>query len=89
MKTTIQRMDISAAPGTPSTLWVNNNSGKVYRKLKQALNDKGEEVNPDDIEIKTSWLKRNRKALIAGFIGAVLAVAIVWVFLKYAKHIKL
>ena len=81
----ITRIDISANPGEPSTMW-QAESGNVYRTLKEAKEDTGENtVNPDDYEIKTGWWVRNRRTVLISA-GVCVFLAVVWFVIK--KYIK-
>lgn len=81
----MQVIQISAKPGDPSTLW-KSDSGKYYATKREAVNDSGTELNPDDYEIKTSWLRRNWKTVsISAGVFVVLAVAIYCVWKYYLK----
>ena len=83
----MKRIQISAAPGDPSTIWVSD-SGKQYRKLKQAQTDKGKEINADDYEIKTNWWTRNWKTVTISFVTSVVVIATLYALIHY-KVIKL
>lgn len=68
-------MYVSAKPGDPSTLWRSPVSGKWYRNKKAAILDKGNPIDPDQIEIQHSWFERNPKTtacLIVACIAGVL-----------------
>jgi len=86
MKGQIQRVDISAAPGMPSTMWKNTASGRTYRKLRQAVNDEGQEVNPDDYEIRTPrfkkfWNEYGKTILIA----AIVSIAVLYGYKNFVN----
>ena len=78
----MQVMYVSAEPGNPSTLW-QSDSGKFYRTKKEALADSGEELKPDELEIKTSWLKRNAKTIIISLCVSLIVAAITAYMIKY------
>ena len=68
----MQVMYVSTAPGNPSTLW-RSESGKYYRTRKEALADKGRVIDPNEVEIKSSFFKRWRKVIIYSTVSAVIA----------------
>ena len=71
----MQIMYVSAAPGDPSTLW-QSNSGKYYRTRKEALADQGRVINPNDVEIKTSFWVKWRKLIIYCAVAAVVSALV-------------
>ncbi len=68
-------INIDALPGDPNTFWVGD-SGRYYRTLKEAEEDKPEnEVFPQDYVIKKSFYQQHKKTiwicaavLVVGFI---------------------
>lgn len=74
-------MYVSTAAGNPSTLW-QSESGKYYRTKKQALADKGETINPNDVEIKTNTLSKRSNTIICCIISAVIATLITLYFVN-------
>ena len=74
----MQIMYVSAEPGQPSTFW-QGESGRWYTKKKLAMLDQdGTNVNPEDYEVKTSWWKRNGKAVtISTVVSLIIAIAII------------
>lgn len=80
----MKRMHISAEPGMPSTLWVSD-TDKCYRTKKEAEQDHGEVINPDDIEIKTSWWTRNKKTVVISAATTLFILAAIFCYVKYYK----
>lgn len=83
----MKRIQISAAPGDPSTIWVSD-SGKQYRTKKEAMADKGTEINSNDYEIKTNWWTRNWKTVTISAGVVIVLAATAWALIHY-KVIKL
>lgn len=83
----MKRIQISAAPGDPSTIWVSD-SGKQYRTKKEALADKGVEIDSNNYEIKTNWWTRNWKDVTITVSVVVVLAAATWALIHY-KVIKL
>ena len=67
-------LNLSTKPGDPSTLWQSPETGKWYRRKKDALTDSGEVVNPEDVEIEKSWFYNNRKVVIAIAVAAAIGI---------------
>lgn len=77
MATELQHINISAAPGQPSTFWISP-SGRYYRTAAQAREDNPAlAVNPADYIIQKSFWQRNRAWLIPLIIISLLAI-LVW-----------
>lgn len=85
MNTGIKRIEISAKPGDPSTMWMSE-SGKIYRKLKEAQMDKGQTINPDDYEIDTNWFTRNWKTCaICSVIAVIISGLTLYCYINFIK----
>ena len=56
----MKRIQISAAPGDPSTIWVSD-SGKQYRTKKEALADKGNQNELVDTQLERRNHHRKRR----------------------------
>lgn len=74
----MQKMNISAAPGQPSTFWSQDGEHWYRTKAEAEKNDTAKAVNPKDFEIKKSFFAQHKTVCIivlvlllaaAGFYG--------------------
>ncbi len=79
----MQVMYVSAEPGQPSTFW-QGESGKWYRTKRLAqLDNQSNAVNPNDFEVKTTWWKRNNKAVkISAIVSVIVVIAAIIIYKK-------
>ena len=89
MATPLQHINISAAPGQPSTFWISA-SGRYYRTADQAREDNPDlALNPADYTLTKSFWQRNRAWLLPLIILAALALLIWYLRRKNILRIRL
>lgn len=84
----MEKMNISAAPGQPSTFW-QGASGRWYRSMKLAETDiEGNAVNPEDYMYTKSFWAHNKKTVIWCLVATVIIVGMIFLWKKGKITIK-
>lgn len=78
---------VSAAEGQPSTFW-KSKSGKYYRTKKEAIEDKGDAVNPADYEIEVSFFTKYKTYILTALVGAIVVAAMFYFIPKITAKLK-
>lgn len=78
---------VSAKEGQPSTFW-KSQSGKYYRTKKEATEDKGNAVNPNDYAVEVSFFVKYKNYILGACVAALITAAIIYFAPKIVAKMK-